>query len=64
MLHGEVNGASSNLPADFEFSLAAFLIAASASSFFGYSDGRWELGAGRGSGCRAELAPVYARCQG
>jgi hypothetical protein len=45
LLHGEVNNAlvSSNDPAamaaDFEFALAAFLIAASDSSFFGYSNG-------------------------
>ena len=43
LLHGEVNQNLLNdtaaLAVDFEFTLAAFLIAASDSSFFGYSDG-------------------------
>merc|ERR1740117_1274799 len=44
LLHGEVNQAISPnhpkaLAADFEFSLAAFLIASSETSFFGYSNG-------------------------
>lgn len=43
LLHGEVNTLLVNdtkaVAADFEFTLAAFLIASSDSSFFGYSDG-------------------------
>lgn len=47
LLHGEVNRELAGKPAalaqDFEFALAAYLIAASNSSFFGYSDG-WYFG--------------------
>ena len=42
LLHGEVNNAVRDpaaLAADFEFALAAFLIASSDTAFFGYSDG-------------------------
>ena len=43
MLHGQVNsvlaGNATALAEDFSFSLAAFLIAASPSAYFGYSDG-------------------------
>lgn len=43
LLHGEVNhalvGDPAGLAADFEFALAAFLVAASDTSFFGYSNG-------------------------
>eukprot|EP01063_Lacrimia_lanifica_P017667 TRINITY_DN24701_c0_g1_i1.p1 TRINITY_DN24701_c0_g1~~TRINITY_DN24701_c0_g1_i1.p1 ORF type:complete len:412 (+),score=99.13 TRINITY_DN24701_c0_g1_i1:71-1237(+) len=49
VLHGEVNGAlvgnATALQHDFEFSLAAFLIAASDSAFFGYSNGWYYSGA-------------------
>lgn len=48
LLHGEVNhaltGDDAALAADFEFALAAFLVAASDSSFFGYSNGWYYSG--------------------
>ena len=48
LLHGEVNYASANnasaLARDFNFSLAAFLVAASPTAFFGYSQGWYYSG--------------------
>ena len=68
LLHGEVNSVLANnasaLARDFDFSLAAFLVAASPTAFFGYSQGwyysgtRWHdqydknLGAPRGPASR------------
>jgi hypothetical protein len=47
LLHGEVNSALAGDPAalaaDFKFALAAFLVAASETAFFGYSNG-WFFG--------------------
>ena len=48
LLHGEVNSVFANnvsaLAHDFEFSLAAFLVAASPTAFFGYSQGWYYSG--------------------
>ena len=48
LLHGEVNAVSVNnasaLELDFNFSLAAFLVAASPTAFFGYSQGWYYSG--------------------
>ena len=57
LLHGEVNRGLTNpdqpeaLAADFTFALAAFLIASSETSFFGYSNGWYYNGTG--------VAPAY-----
>ena len=49
LLHGQVNamsvGNDAALAADFEFTLAAFLIVASPTAFFGYSQGWYYSGA-------------------